>query len=314
MVRKDVKLGAVVLGILITVLIVYVLVVSGSGGGKGKPASAGDGEVAAAPAGDEAFKKQMIAGETQLAEIGKTAADPAAAGQPSASNEPAAVNAPAGASPVAANAPGPVKTDPFGPADEKWMMALNNGVVPDSTRLTSSKPQSPATPGSAISAPPVTRTPGAAGTGDSAAAPNTALAINPATRPAGRTHVVQPGENFARIAETVYGSQVYYKDVMAANPGVKPEKLRPGMVINLPDVKEVKGKGNTEDDSPAPAIDARLEYRVQTGDSVHRIAVKLYGNQEMWQDLYDLNKARIGNDPAKLKVGMILKLPKPPTR
>jgi nucleoid-associated protein YgaU len=289
MVRKDVKIGAVVVGILIAVLIVYVLVVPGGGPPQG------DAPVAAAPT-DESFKNQMIRGETQLAGIGKTET----AELPGiASNQPAA---------VAANTQSPAapasntRTDPFGPADEKWMMALNTGVVPASARMTAERPQAP---GSAISASPRS-------TSELSPVPNSALAINPTTRPAGRTHVVQPGENFARIAESVYGSQVYYKDLMAANPNVRPEKLRPGMVLHLPDVKEVKGKGNTEDDSPAPAIDQRLEYRVQAGDSMHKIAAKLYNDQDMWQDLYNLNKARIGNDPARLKVGMILKLPRPP--
>ena len=288
MVRKDVKIGAVVVGILIAVLIVYVLVVPGGGPPQGHA------PVAAAPT-DESFKDQMIRGETQLAGIGKTeSAEPPGI----ASNQPAAVAA--NTQPPAAPASAP-RTDPFGPADEKWMMALNTGVVPGSARMTAERPQAP---GSAISP--------SRSTGELSPAPNAALAINPTTRPAGRTHVVQPGENFARIAESVYGSQVYYKDLMAANPNVRPEKLRPGMVLNLPDVKEVKGKGNAEDDSPAPAIDPRLEYRVQAGDSMHKIAARLYNDQDMWQDLYDLNKAKIGNNPEKLKVGMILRLPKPP--
>jgi nucleoid-associated protein YgaU len=95
---------------------------------------------------------------------------------------------------------------------------------------------------------------------------------------------------------------------------VKPEKLRPGMVLNLPDIKEVKGAGGADDDSPAPTLDAQTEYRVQSGDNMNKIALKLYGKSEMWERIYDLNKAKIGNDPAKLKVGMILKLPAPPTQ
>ena len=37
--------------------------------------------------------------------------------------------------------------------------------------------------------------------------------------------------------------------------------------------------------------------------------MKLYGNIRMVDKLYELNKNAIGADPAKLKLGMILKLP-----
>jgi nucleoid-associated protein YgaU len=33
----------------------------------------------------------------------------------------------------------------------------------------------------------------------------------------------------------------------------------------------------------------------------------------VWEDIYDLNRATIGDNPARLKVGMILKLPAAPT-
>jgi nucleoid-associated protein YgaU len=35
---------------------------------------------------------------------------------------------------------------------------------------------------------------------------------------------------------------------------------------------------------------------VQAGDNLNRIALKLYGNANKWQAIYDLNKEAIGND------------------
>jgi len=287
MVRKDVKIGAVVLAILLAVIVVYVLVVP-----SGKPTAA-----PAVANADDAFKEQMKHNESRNLDR------PGAA-----SNQPAIVQ-PGGArlsGGVAANDPSR-KTDPFADTGEKWMMALNTGAVPQ-TRLRSGKlPE----PGAAIS--PV----GPAGrAADGSLAGNSPISIdsNSSLRPTVKTHTVETGDSIARIAESIYGSQVYYREILAANPGVDPKKLKPGMVLKIPDVKEVRGKGGAEDDSPAPAIDGKLEYRVTSGDSMHGIAKKLYGKSELWEQIYDINKAKIGNDPAKLKVGMILKLPSPPTQ
>jgi nucleoid-associated protein YgaU len=59
-------------------------------------------------------------------------------------------------------------------------------------------------------------------------------------------------------------------------------------------------------------VDPRSEYRVQSGDSLHKIAVKLYGKIDMVDKIYELNKAAIGPNKAKLKLGMVLKLPEAP--
>jgi nucleoid-associated protein YgaU len=139
-----------------------------------------------------------------------------------------------------------------------------------------------------------------------------------------RTHVVKPGETIAKIAEAVYGSQNYWPHIIRANPGIVAEKIRPGMTINLPPDSEVKGSGTavtasaTENpikpDTTHPALDSKTEYEVQTGDSLAKISMKLYGSSAKWQAIYDLNKDAIGADPAKLKVKSVLKLPEPPTQ
>jgi len=276
--RKEVKIGVAVVAVLILVLIAYVLVVPG---GQSAPSQVG---------ADDPLKPLAVAPEPVQPESARVS---------TASNEPAVVE---GASTVASGAK---PADPFGPPDERWMLALNTGALPQ-TKVTPDR-----SPGSAIR----TETPTRPRSGDASVGANSAAALNPATRPAStRTHTVQPGESLARIAENVYGSQVYYKQILAANPSIKPEKLKPGTVIQLPDIASVKAAGGTDDDSPLPAVDPRTEYRVQPGENLSRIAVKLYGKSEMWESLYQLNQTRIGDDPAKLKVGMVLQLPSPPTR
>jgi hypothetical protein len=46
---------------------------------------------------------------------------------------------------------------------------------------------------------------------------------------------------------------------------------------------------------------------------LQRISTKLYGSSAQWQKIYTLNKSKIGSNPAHLRVGMVLALPKAPT-
>ena len=50
-------------------------------------------------------------------------------------------------------------------------------------------------------------------------------------------------------------------------------------------------------------------YTVVEGDTLSKIAEKIYGNSEKFQKLYDANKEAIGPDPDKIKVGQELTIP-----
>jgi len=63
---------------------------------------------------------------------------------------------------------------------------------------------------------------------------------------------------------------------------------------------------------PAVALSAK-EYAVQADDSLYKISMKLYGKGDKVDAIYELNKEKIGSDPARLKVGMVLKLPEAPS-
>ena len=64
----------------------------------------------------------------------------------------------------------------------------------------------------------------------------------------------------------------------------------------------------------APALAAIDSYRVQPSDSLHKIALKLYGKASKADSIYELNREKIGGDSARIKVGMVLKLPEAPTQ
>jgi nucleoid-associated protein YgaU len=167
--------------------------------------------------------------------------------------------------------------------------------------------------------------------------PNERTANDPAPTPAAggatvasnHTHKVQKGETFSTIAAAAYGSANYYPYIMRANPKVDAKALKPGMELALPYVAEVKGTGSAAEEKsatkgekgeatpashkagPAP-LDATKEYKVVAGDSLNKIAIRLYGKQDMTQKIYEANRSAIGENPAAIKVGMILKLPQPP--
>ena len=141
-----------------------------------------------------------------------------------------------------------------------------------------------------------------------------------------RTHRIQKGETFTSIAAAAYGNRNLWGAIAKANPTVNPSRLKLGAEIILPDPAEVKtaevktAETAANTDSPATpaarraeaAIDPKTEYRVQAGDSLHKICMKRYGRSDMVDKIYDLNKTAIGADKAKLKLGMVLKLPAAP--
>jgi nucleoid-associated protein YgaU len=129
------------------------------------------------------------------------------------------------------------------------------------------------------------------------------------------THTVQAGETLSSIATAYFGAPGHYQAILDANPGINPNRLKIGQVINLPAADKVKpatpaGRGDTA--TAAKVTDPKTQYQIQTGDSLHKIAATLYGNSNLWIEIYNANKDAIGPDPAKLKLGMIITLPKAP--
>jgi ABC-type amino acid transport substrate-binding protein len=62
---------------------------------------------------------------------------------------------------------------------------------------------------------------------------------------------------------------------------------------------------------PAPANAAPSDYVVQPGDTLSRIAGKLWGDvgPNAWRRIYEANKAALGDDPNRIEVGMRLTIP-----
>ena len=138
--------------------------------------------------------------------------------------------------------------------------------------------------------------------------------------PAGpeKSHTIEPGETFSSISSEYYGDANYFSAIIAANPQVNPNKLKPGTVIKIPALAKKQAKSDTAEaptlgTATTVAFDPTKQYVVKSGDSLHKIASTLWNDSTMSVKLYDANKSLIGGDATKIKIGMVLTLPTPPT-
>jgi len=131
-----------------------------------------------------------------------------------------------------------------------------------------------------------------------------------------RTYVVRSGDTLCDIAERELGSELEWKRIAEANPGVKPEKLAVGtkLVIPAPSVKNapaaaVRGSAvDTPPDAPRqPSTDTRV-HQVAAGESLIRIARDELKDAGRWREILALNKDVIA-DANHVRVGQVLRLP-----
>lgn len=146
-------------------------------------------------------------------------------------------------------------------------------------------------------------------------------------------HRVRPGDTLAKVAEIYYGDDKRVSVLAKANPelpitGALPEN----MMVRIPALEDNEHDFSDRDIASAPeslargklASDPSTErskqvaphdsrtlrtYQVQDGDSFYTIAVKELGEASRWPELYDINKEIVGNDPNRLRAGLVLKIP-----
>jgi len=126
-----------------------------------------------------------------------------------------------------------------------------------------------------------------------------------------RTYTVKLGDTLVSIAQAEYGNGQLYTKILAANPKLSPRHMHVGQQIVIPDAKSVTAAGNHAERESATSTNGP-HYTVQSGDNLQRIALKLYGSTGQWQKIYELNKSKIGSNPAHIHVGMVLALPAAP--
>jgi nucleoid-associated protein YgaU len=156
---------------------------------------------------------------------------------------------------------------------------------------------------------------------NSSASANT-IATDPQVNPSAagtqlpaRTHRITSGETLSSISAAAYGNAKYYKRLIAANPGVDPKHLKIGQMLNIPEANDDSEKNSSGSTSTEAAqnVDPSTAYVVKSGDTLEKIARRLYGDGQMQEKIYQANKALIGDDENVLKIGWVLKLPEAPT-
>lgn len=88
----------------------------------------------------------------------------------------------------------------------------------------------------------------------------------------------------------------------AALQATMPSTLSPPSVATAP----------TPTPTPPLLFTTPLTHRVNAADTLATIAKQYYGNQGLWQLIYEANRDRIGDDPNAIPVGAELVIPPPP--
>ncbi|HWE96188.1 MAG TPA: LysM peptidoglycan-binding domain-containing protein [Tepidisphaeraceae bacterium] len=333
--RKEVKIGTAIGGVLVAVIVVSALV--NKGNSKKHDAVVLDTGKPAAGTGDQTGTPDHT-----------PAGDPASVARPADPVPPShdtTGDAPAGGQVTPPAAP----THPDDSADAShspksgtnWQILLSAEHPDEIMTPVHTNTPDPAGSGGTPTPPTETRVDTGSNSSGGTSAPPTGTSgsgtgvasdpVSPVTpHPAGpQTHRIQSGETFSSIAKSFYGDARFFGEIAKANPTVNPNKLKPGTTINLPDkamFKTEKKEATAGTSTPAgpaatphptapavsAAVDPKTEYRVQSTDSLYKISMKLYGTPNKVDAIYQLNKDRIGADPARLKLNMVLKLPETP--
>ncbi len=116
----------------------------------------------------------------------------------------------------------------------------------------------------------------------------------------GKTHIVSKGETLGDISKEYFGTTTKWKQIVDANPGVRPENLKVGQSLVIPDLPVTAG---------APAAGASVggnTYTVKAGDTLESIAASTLGKKSAWKQIVDANP---GLKPTALRVGQTIQIP-----
>lgn len=117
----------------------------------------------------------------------------------------------------------------------------------------------------------------------------------------GKAHIVAKGETLGDISKQYFGTTTKWKAILEANPGVRPENLKVGQSLSIPDLPVV-----------APATGAVTApvggsaYTVKSGDTLESIAAAQLGRKSAWKQIVEVNP---GLKPTSLRIGQQIAIP-----
>jgi nucleoid-associated protein YgaU len=139
--------------------------------------------------------------------------------------------------------------------------------------------------------------------------------IGRAPKSATHAYTVQTGDTLSAIAQRELGSAKRWQEILAANPGLDPAKLRVGKSLQIPGGPANSGTTPSaalasykkpEAQSNAKGTNSGQTWKVGKGENLWRIAERALGDGKRWQEIAALNP-RV--NPDKLVLGQVLVLP-----
>jgi len=150
-----------------------------------------------------------------------------------------------------------------------------------------------------------------------------ASAALPAATP-DKPYVVAPDDSFWSISEKAYGNGAYYRALFQYNRDRYPnaDDVRPGSVLDIPPLDALKrqfpelttGAENSPTAERPPVSTAATAaamlatYVVKEGDTLIAIAREQLGKATRWTEIYELNRAVLGEKLENLRPGVELRL------
>lgn len=143
------------------------------------------------------------------------------------------------------------------------------------------------------------------------------------------SYVVAKNDTVSKIAREVLGDESRWKEILAANPGLKANSLKVGQSIQLPskDKDSVKpatppapkkpsevakvdlGNAPTaKSTAPKPKPTVPKTHTVAKGETLSSIARRHYNDALAWKKIYKANKSRM-KSATDVREGLVLALP-----
>jgi LysM repeat protein len=121
------------------------------------------------------------------------------------------------------------------------------------------------------------------------------------------TYTVAPGDSFASISRKRLGSERHVNLLMEANPGVAPERLKPGQKLTLPTLTDVARSSTPAPKQPEPSgSGAVITHEIGKGDTFEGLAVRYLNDRKRVAEIKKLNPTL---DPTKLREGQKILIP-----
>ncbi|MGN6369410.1 MAG: LysM peptidoglycan-binding domain-containing protein [Phycisphaerae bacterium] len=160
---------------------------------------------------------------------------------------------------------------------------------------------------------------------------------------AGGEYAIQKGDTIAALAKKNHTTT---KAILAANPGINPNRLKVGQKIKIPESNGSSSStlggmslptstfdlGTPGETTTKPATTGRKSktsprstrgaktaapqshlaggtYTIKKGDTLRKIAKTVYGNEALWRRIFRANRGDLSS-PNAIKVGQVIRLPK----